>query len=127
MILSKLESVLGINAADHTKSSWKVYKNKGNTSSVSIGAVIEESRQQGDREGCVVVAFGPGVTVEMSLFKRTGWKGRTVESVAERNGVKSNGDVGHALGVTDKTNGVTDGVSVMGLSTKSQVVKVDVV
>ncbi len=116
MILSKLEAVLGITAADHTKSSWNIYKNKGNTSSVSIGAVIEHSRKEGDREGCVAVAFGPGVTVEMSLFRRTGWKGRAVERAASANGngAKANGHTnGHAVDVKEKINGVADGVNLM--------------
>lgn len=52
---------------------------RGNTSSVSIGAVIERSRALGGREGCVGVSFGPGVTVEGCLLRRTGWKGRRAE------------------------------------------------
>lgn len=127
LIISKLEAALGIAAADHTKASWAVYRNKGNTSSVSIGAVIEESRRTGGREGCIAVAFGPGVTVEMSLFRRTGWKGRkedgagaaatnglahgTINGHANGNGLDIHGVVdGHGV-IDGKVNGVTNGVS----------------
>ena len=41
--------------------------------------MIERGRMVGGREGVVAVAFGPGVTVEMVLMRRTGWKGRMVE------------------------------------------------
>ena len=47
---------------------------------MSIGAVIERSRLVGKREGCVGVSFGPGVTVEGCLLRRTGWRGREAEA-----------------------------------------------
>jgi type III polyketide synthase len=114
LIISKLETTLGITAADHTKSSWHVYKNKGNTSSVSIGAVIEQSRKEGEREGCVAVAFGPGVTVEMALFRRTGWKGRKGVN-GETNGLAHVNGNGHPQAgvISGKVNGVTDGLSAL--------------
>lgn len=56
-----------------------MYKERGNASSASIGGVFERGRVLGGREGVVGVAFGPGVTVEMCLVRRTGWRGREVE------------------------------------------------
>jgi hypothetical protein len=79
-ILVKIEHSLGLVSTDHTRASWEVYTRRGNTSSVSIGAVIERSRAVGKRDGCVGVSFGPGVTVEGCLLRRTGWKGRETES-----------------------------------------------
>ena len=79
-ILAKIEHSLQLKSSDHTRASWEVYTRRGNTSSVSIGAVIERSRALGGREGCVGVSFGPGVTVEGCLLRRTGWKGRQAES-----------------------------------------------
>jgi hypothetical protein len=79
LIISKIENQLGLNCEDHTQASWNIYQNNGNTSSVSIGAVIERSREVQTREGCIAVAFGPGVTVEMCLLRRTGWKGTAAE------------------------------------------------
>jgi hypothetical protein len=78
-ILAKIEHSLELRSSDHTRASWEVYVKRGNTSSVSIGAVIERSRALGGREGCVGVRFGPGVTVEGCLLRRTGWKGRRAE------------------------------------------------
>lgn len=82
LIISKIEKELGLSCEDHTQASWNIYQNNGNTSSVSIGAVIERSREVQSREGCIAVAFGPGVTVEMCLLRRTGWKGAAVEDTA---------------------------------------------
>lgn len=90
LIIAKVEKQLGLVSEDHTRASWHVYQNKGNTSSVSIGAVVEQSRKVQSREGCIAVAFGPGVTVEMCLLRRTGWKGRAEEEdrpdIEEANG-----------------------------------------
>lgn len=97
LIISKIEASLGISAKDHSRASWEVYTNKGNSSSVGIGAVMEASREMQDRNGCVAVGFGPGVTLEISLLKRTGWKGRLTEE---------NGKVGYPNG---QANGITNG------------------
>lgn len=94
LIISKIENQLGLNCEDHTQASWNVYQNNGNTSSVSIGAVIERSREVQGREGCIAVAFGPGVTVEMCLLRRTGWRGSKIENPPSD--VKVNGTNGHA-------------------------------
>lgn len=94
LIISKIEKELGLSCEDHTQASWNVYQNNGNTSSVSIGAVIERSREVQDREGCVAVAFGPGVTVEMCLLRRTGWRGSKTEN--GQFSVKVNGSNGDA-------------------------------
>jgi hypothetical protein len=79
-ILAKIEHSLSLVSSDHTRASWEIYTKRGNTSSVSIGAVIERSRLVGKREGCVGVSFGPGVTVEGCLLRRTGWRGREAEA-----------------------------------------------
>lgn len=106
LIISKIENQLGLNCEDHTQASWNVYQNNGNTSSVSIGAVIERSREVQGREGCIAVAFGPGVTVEMCLLRRTGWRGSKIENAPSD--VKVNGTNGHA-----SENGL-DGVKANG-------------
>jgi hypothetical protein len=105
LIISKIENQLGLNCEDHTQASWNVYQNNGNTSSVSIGAVIERSREVQGREGCIAVAFGPGVTVEMCLLRRTGWRGSKLENT--QSDAKVNGSNGH----TDENgvNGIDGG------------------
>ncbi|KAJ9125582.1 hypothetical protein QFC22_000544 [Naganishia vaughanmartiniae] len=94
LIIAKIEKQLGLLSEDHTRASWHVYQNKGNTSSVSIGAVVEQSRKVQNREGCIAVAFGPGVTVEMCLLRRTGWKGRAEEE--DRSDIPETNGNGHA-------------------------------
>ncbi|GHJ85294.1 hypothetical protein NliqN6_1696 [Naganishia liquefaciens] len=103
LIISKIEKELGLSCEDHTQASWNIYQNNGNTSSVSIGAVIERSREIQSREGCVAVAFGPGVTVEMCLLRRTGWKGAMVEANARaaETSRETGSKGGQGLGVDD--------------------------
>lgn len=103
LILSKIEASLKLSAKDHTRASWDIYRHKGNSSSVSIGAVFERSREIQSREGCIAVAFGPGVSVEMALLRRTGWKGRQIEQDGKpAQSLNGNGDATAAVGVDSK-------------------------
>jgi hypothetical protein len=101
LIIAKVEKQLGLVSEDHTRASWHVYQNKGNTSSVSIGAVVEQSRKVQSREGCIAVAFGPGVTVEMCLLRRTGWKGRAEEE--DRSDIEEANGNGHDTNDAEET------------------------
>jgi type III polyketide synthase len=55
-----------------TAPSWQIFRERGNASSASIGAVVERGRTLGGRPLVVGVAFGPGVSVEMTLLRRVG-------------------------------------------------------
>ena len=59
-----------------TAASWDRYRERGNSSSASIGGVIERGREIGGRDQVVAVSFGPGISVEMCLLRRCDWKGR---------------------------------------------------
>ena len=80
LILSTLSKTLHLlpptEDPSQTAPSWQMYRERGNSSSASIGGVIERGRAIGGREGVVSVAFGPGMTVEMVLLRRRPWKGR---------------------------------------------------
>ena len=80
LILSTLTKILALSGPSddptQTTPSWQMYRERGNASSASIGGVMERGRLLGGREKVVAVAFGPGLTVEMALLRRTGWRGR---------------------------------------------------
>lgn len=55
----------------HLRASYDVYKNHGNSSGATIFSVLNRLREMGDgREHVVACAFGPGVAVEMAIFRR---------------------------------------------------------
>lgn len=103
-VLTALTRVLDLNSPEtdysQTGPSWDIYRERGNSSSAAIGGVIERSRGKGGREGCVAVAFGPGISVEMAVLRRTGWKGRK-EATRQTNGHTN----GHANGNGHHFNG----------------------
>ena len=55
---------------DQVKASYEVYRNKGNTSSVAVLAVLDTMRGAEGREDVLACSFGPGVMVEMARLKR---------------------------------------------------------
>lgn len=53
------------------RASYKIYKTRGNTSSVAVLAVLDELRQKEEGSRNVVAcSFGPGLTTEMALLER---------------------------------------------------------
>lgn len=57
---------------DHLRASYDVYRHHGNTSSVSVLAVLSRLRDMGyGRDKVVACSFGPGLTVEMALLRRS--------------------------------------------------------
>ncbi|KAJ7505745.1 type Iii polyketide Synthase [Mycena galericulata] len=68
-ILSAIQDVMHIDR-EHTRASWDVYENHGNTSSVSVLSVLNTLRQEPGREWVVSAAFGPGVAAEGVLLRR---------------------------------------------------------
>lgn len=117
-VLSALTRVLNLDSPEidysQTGPSWDIYRERGNSSSAAIGAVIERARETAGREGCVAVAFGPGISVEMAVLRRTGWKGRKAESAKGYANGSVNGANGHADGhvnghANDHANGHANG------------------
>jgi type III polyketide synthase len=68
-ILRSIEKAMGI-GKEHTKASWEVYQNQGNTSSSSVLCVLDMSRRIQEREWCISVGFGPGLCGEALLLRR---------------------------------------------------------
>ena len=57
---------------DHLRASYDVYKNHGNSSSATLFSILDRLRQMGEgREHAVACAFGPGVTVEMCVLRKS--------------------------------------------------------
>lgn len=58
-------------SADQLRASYEIYRTCGNSSSPTVLIVLDRLRAMGHgRENAVAVAFGPGLTVEMAMFKR---------------------------------------------------------
>ena len=56
---------------DQLRASNEIYRTRGNSSSPSVLIVLEKLREMGSgRENVVAAAFGPGLAVEMAMFRR---------------------------------------------------------
>ena len=54
------------------RASWEIYRERGNISSVTVIAVLDKLRNMGHGKDDVVAAsFGPGLTVEAAMLKRS--------------------------------------------------------
>ena len=70
-ILKGAEAAMGL-SKDHLRASYDIYRSRGNTSSVSVLAVLDRLRCMGPgREGVIACSFGPGLMVEMASLKRS--------------------------------------------------------
>lgn len=68
-VLEALEQALPI-APEKTQVSWDVLRDYGNQSSVSVLFVLRETLARGQPRGHgLLAAFGPGITVELSLLR----------------------------------------------------------
>ncbi|KAJ3558938.1 hypothetical protein NM688_g638 [Phlebia brevispora] len=55
----------------HLRASYDIYKNHGNSSSAAVLSVLNRLREMDEgRDNVVACAFGPGVAVEMCIFRR---------------------------------------------------------
>ena len=69
-VISGVEQAMGL-TPEHLRASYEVYMNHGNSSSATIFSVLSQLLKGGDgNEHVVGVAFGPGIAVEMVVFKR---------------------------------------------------------
>lgn len=56
---------------DQLQASHEVYKTHGNSSSPTVLIVLDKLRKTGEgRDNVVAIAFGPGLAIEMAMFKR---------------------------------------------------------
>ncbi|EKM59432.1 uncharacterized protein PHACADRAFT_249918 [Phanerochaete carnosa HHB-10118-sp] len=70
-VISGVQKLLNL-TPDHLRASYDVYKNHGNTSSATLFSILDRLRRMGEgREHAVACAFGPGVTVEMCILRKS--------------------------------------------------------
>jgi type III polyketide synthase len=56
---------------EHMRASYEIYINHGNSSSATIFSVMDRLRKVGPgKENVVGCAFGPGIAIEMMMFRR---------------------------------------------------------
>lgn len=71
-VITGVESAMGL-TPEHLRASYDIYINHGNSSSATIFAVMDRLRKMGPGNDHVVgCAFGPGITIEMMIFRRRG-------------------------------------------------------
>ncbi|KAL8941663.1 MAG: hypothetical protein Q9211_001725 [Gyalolechia sp. 1 TL-2023] len=55
----------------HLQASYDIYRTHGNSSSPAVLTVLDALRKMGEgRDNVVATAFGPGLAIEMAMFKR---------------------------------------------------------
>lgn len=70
-VLTGVQQLLDL-TPDHLRASYDVYRNHGNSSSATLFSILDRLRQMGEgREHAVACAFGPGVTVEMCILRKS--------------------------------------------------------
>lgn len=70
-IITGVEQALNL-TQDHLRASYEIYVNYGNSSSATIMSVMDKLRNLGDgREHVVACAFGPGISLEMMILRRS--------------------------------------------------------
>ncbi|KAL2833963.1 thiolase-like protein [Aspergillus pseudoustus] len=56
---------------DHVKTSRETYRTRGNSSSPTVLILLDKLKSAGQREHVVMTSFGPGITIEMALLRRS--------------------------------------------------------
>lgn len=69
LVISGVEQALNL-TPEHLRASYEVYINHGNSSSATIFSVIKQLIAGKTADHIVGCAFGPGIAVEMMMFKR---------------------------------------------------------
>ncbi|GJE84956.1 chalcone synthase [Phanerochaete sordida] len=82
-VLSGAQALLAL-TPDHLRASHDVYRRHGNSSSATLFSILDRLRGMGEgREHVVGCAFGPGVTVEMCILRRSRHSGSPECSLSE--------------------------------------------
>jgi fungal type III polyketide synthase len=69
-VISGVQQAMGL-TEQHLRASYEVYMTHGNSSSATIFSVLSELLKCGEGNDHIVgVAFGPGIAIEMVVFKR---------------------------------------------------------
>lgn len=70
VLINALKEALGLRD-DHLRATNEIYKTRGNSSSVSVLAVLDRLRSKGTgTKHVVAAAYGPGISVEMAALGR---------------------------------------------------------
>lgn len=70
-VITGVQKLLSL-TPDHLRASYDVYRNHGNSSGATIFSVLDRLRHMGEgREHVAACAFGPGVTTEMCMLRRS--------------------------------------------------------
>lgn len=70
-IIQGIEKVMHL-TPEHLRASYEVYINHGNSSSATAFSVLKRLLEGETTEHIVSCAFGPGIAIEMMIFKRFG-------------------------------------------------------
>ena len=68
-VISGIEKVMHL-TPEHLRASYEVYITHGNSSSATIFSVMQRLMEGETTDHIVGCAFGPGIAVEMMIFKR---------------------------------------------------------
>lgn len=69
-MITGVEQALNL-TPEHLRASYEIYMQHGNSSSATIFSVLHRLLEMGNgNEHIVACAFGPGIAVEMMIFKR---------------------------------------------------------
>lgn len=66
-VLSATGETLGLHASDLSPS-FEILEQYGNMSSPTVAFILEQLQSGGSRPPCVMIAFGPGLTIEAALW-----------------------------------------------------------
>ena len=71
-VITGIQEVMNL-TPEHLQASYEIYMEYGNSSSATIMSVMNRLRSSGEgRENVVALAFGPGISLEMMILKRSG-------------------------------------------------------
>jgi len=91
-VIMQVQKTMGLKP-EHLRASYDVYKNHGNCSGATIFSVLNRLREPDMGEGrdnVLACAFGPGVAIEMCVFKRH--RPRSLADVSAASTSSSNSD-----------------------------------
>ena len=70
-IIQGIEKVMHL-TPEHLRASYETYINHGNSSSATVFSVLKRLLEGETTEHIVSCAFGPGISIEMMVFRRFG-------------------------------------------------------
>lgn len=81
-VITGCQQVMGL-TEDHLRASYQVYMDHGNSSSATFFSVLDTLLEGKTKDHILGCAFGPGIAIEMAVFKRCGSQSPGSESPTE--------------------------------------------